>query len=83
MANAINLEEFLQGYKKSEVVLWDTKRVLREPTMKDTWMSVMEVLEKYCIEGERSEFEEILNNDLPVTEHKVLIEKILQELGLA
>ena len=83
MANVINLEEFLEGYKKSEVVLWDKKRVFREPKMKDVWLSAMWVLETYCIEWDFKEFEDILNNDLPVSEHKELIEKILHDLGLA
>lgn len=83
MATPINLEEFLEGYKKSEVVLWEKKWVFREPKMKDTWMSVMEILENYCIEWEWSEFKEIIDNDLPVSKQKDLIEKVLNELGLA
>lgn len=85
MANApINLEEFLEGYKKSEVVLWEKKWVFREPKMKDLWkLSLMQMLEEYCIEWERSDFKEIIDNDLPVAQHKNLIEKILNDLGLA
>lgn len=85
MANTpVNLEEFLQWYKKSEVILWEKKWVFREPKMKDIWkLSLMQMLEEYCIEWERSEFKEIIDNDLPVTQHKVLIEKILNDLGLA
>lgn len=80
---AINLQEFLDGYKKSEVVLWKKKRVFAEPKMKDLWtMSLMKLFETYCIEWERAEFENILNNELSVSKQKELIEKLLNELGL-
>ena len=46
----INLQEFLDGYKTSEVVLGDKKWIFREPKMKDINLSVMKILEKYCIE---------------------------------
>lgn len=79
----INLQEFLDGYKKSEIELWDKKRVFREPKMKDLWkMPLMEMLETYCIEWERSEFEYILNNELSVSKQKELMEKLLGDLGL-
>lgn len=85
MANTpINLEEFLEWYKKSEVEYWDKKWVFREPKMKDLWkLSLMQMLEEYCIEWDWSEFKELIDNDLPVTQHKILIEKILHDLGLA
>ena len=82
--NPINLEEFLEWYKKSEVEYWDKKWVFREPKMKDLWkLSLMQMLEEYCIEWDWSEFKELIDNDLPVTQHKILIEKILNDLGLA
>lgn len=80
---AINLQEFLDGYKKSEVQLWDKKRVFREPKMKDLWkLSLMEMLETYCIEWEWSDFENLLNNELSISKQKELMEKLLGELGL-
>ena len=79
----INLQEFLDGYKKSEIELWDKKRVFREPKMKDLWkLWLMEMLETYCIEWERSEFQDILNNELSVSKQKELMEKLLGDLGL-
>ena len=83
MTTPINLQEFLDGYKKAEIELWDKKRVFREPKMKDLWkLWLMEMLETYCIEWERSEFQEILNNELSVSKQKELMEKLLGELGL-
>jgi len=80
---AINLQEFIDGYKKSEVVLWDKKRVFAEPKMKDLWkLSLMEILETYCIEWDRAEFEDILNNELSVSKQKELMDRLLGELGL-
>ena len=80
---AINLQEFLDGYKKSEVVLWDKKRVFTEPKMKDLWkLSLLKMREAYCIEWDRAEFQEILENELPLSKQKELMEKILNELGL-
>lgn len=80
---AINLQEFLDGYKKCEIVLWKKKRVFAEPKMKDLWkLWLREMLEKYCIEWERAEFENILNNELSVSKQKELMEKLLNELGL-
>jgi len=78
----INLQEFLDGYKKSEIELWDKKRVFREPKMKDLGLSVLQMLEKNCIEGDCDEFKEILK-DLPMGKHKEVIETILKDLGLA
>lgn len=80
---AINLQEFIDGYKKCEINLWEKKRVFAEPKMKDLWkMSLMKLLETYCIEWERSEFEEVLNNELSISKQKELMEKLLNELGL-
>lgn len=78
----INLQEFLDGYKTSEVELWDKKRKFREPKMKDINLSIMEILEKYCIEWEWSELFELINNELPIGKQKELIQKILEDLGL-
>jgi len=83
MTTPINLQEFLDGYKKCEIELWDKKWVFREPKMKDLWkLWLMEMLETYCIEWERSEFQEILNNELSVSKQKELMEKLLGDLGL-
>lgn len=78
----INLQDFIDWYKTSEVCLWDKKRVFREPKMKDSKLSVMKLLELYCIEWERKEFLDILENDLPISKQKEIIKSILQELGL-
>jgi len=84
MANTpIDLQEFMDWYKKSEVVLWEKKWVFREPKMRDIWkLSLMEMLEMYCIEWDWSEFKELIDTELPVAKHKELIEKILNDLGL-
>lgn len=80
---AINLQEFIDGYKKCEITLWEKKRVFAEPKMKDLWkLNLMKMLETYCIEWERAEFEDILNNELSVSKQKELMEKLLNELGL-
>lgn len=80
---AINLQEFIDGYKKCEITLWEKKRVFAEPKMKDLWkLNLMQMLETYCIEWERAEFEDILNNELSVSKQKELMEKLLNELGL-
>lgn len=78
----LNLQEFLDGYKKSEIEYWDKKRVFREPKMKDTKLSVIDILEKYCIEWDWEEFKTILNEEIPASKQKELIEKILWDLGL-
>lgn len=47
---AVNLEEFLDGYKKCEIVYGDKKWVFREPKVIDLKLGALELLEKYCIE---------------------------------
>jgi hypothetical protein len=82
MTTPINLQEFLDGYKKAEIELWDKKRVFREPKMKDIWvMTISEILENYCIEWDWAEFNNLLN-ELSVSKQKELLSKILQDLGL-
>lgn len=80
---AINLQEFLDWYKKSEIVLWDKKWVFREPKLKDIKLPVEEILRKYCLEWDYDEFIEIVNTEVPGSKHRELIEKLLGELGLA
>jgi len=83
MATPINLQEFIDGYKKCEIELWDKKWVFAEPKMKDLGkLSLLQMLEKYCIEWDRAEFQEILENELSVSKQKELMEKLLGELGL-
>lgn len=82
MQMAINLQEFMDWYKKSEVILWDKKRVFREPKMCDTKLSVLEILEKYCIEWDWKEFQKIIEEEIPTSQQKEVISKILWELGL-
>lgn len=79
----INLQEFLDGYKTSEVVLGDKKWVFREPKMKDINLSVMKILETYCIEWKRKEFMEIISTEMPISKQKQVLENILKDLGLA
>lgn len=80
---AINLQEFLDWYKKCEITLWDKKRVFAEPKMKDLGkLSLIQMLETYCIEWDRAEFQEILDNELSISKQKELMEKLLNELGL-
>ena len=50
--------------------------------MKDTKLSVIDILEKYCIEWDWEEFKTILNEEIPASKQKELIEKILWDLGL-
>lgn len=80
---AINLQEFLDWYKQSEVVLWEKKRVFREPKIKDTKLTVLEILKKYCIEWDWEEFKDIINKELPLSKQNELINTILSDLGLA
>lgn len=79
---AINLQEFIEWYKKSEVELWDKKWVFREPIMKDLKMNIQDMLKKYCIEWDVNEFFEIVNNQLTRSQQTELIKGVLKELGL-
>lgn len=79
----IDLKEFLEWFKKSEIQLWEKKRVFREPKIKDIQKPIMQILEEYCIEWDRKEFKDIFENELPVTQQKILLDKILKEVGLA
>lgn len=78
----INLQEFLDWYKQSEVVLWDKKWVFREPLMKDMKMNIQEMLRKYCIEWNTEEFFDIVNNQLTRSQQSELIKWVLKDLGL-
>ena len=78
----INLQEFLDWYKKCEIELGEKKRVFREPKMKDINLSIMQILENYCLEWDWEEFKEIINKELPVSKQKEVMEKLLNDLGL-
>lgn len=78
----INLQEFIDWYKTSEVELWDKKRKFREPMMKDSKLPIMKMLEKYCMEWDWNELLQILENDIPISQQKELVKKILEDLGL-
>lgn len=80
---AINLQEFIEGYKTSEVILKDKRRTFREPRIIDLSKPVLELLQIGCIEGEWSDFLSILENELTASKQKEVIEQILQDLGLA
>ena len=80
---AINLKEFLEGFKTSEVQLWEKKWIFREPKIKDIQKPIMKILEEYCIEWDRKEFKDIFENELPVSKQKEFLEKVLKEVGLA
>lgn len=79
----IDLQEFLDWYKKSEVNLWDKTRIFREPKLKDRKLSVIDLLEKYCIEWDWDEFYKIITEELTLETQNKLISKVLDELGLA
>ena len=79
---AIDLKEFMEWYKKSEIEYEWKKRVFREPKIKYIQMPVMKSLEEYCIEWKYEEFKEIFEKELPVSQQKIFLEKILNELGL-
>ena len=78
----INLQEFLDWYKQSEVELWNKKWIFREPKMKDMKMNIQDMLKKYCIEWDADEFFDIVNNQLTKSQQKECIKWILEELGL-
>lgn len=78
----INLQEFLDWYKQSEVELWDKKWIFREPMMKDLKLNVQDMLKKNCIEWDIEEFFDIVNNQLTKSQQKEVIKGILNELGL-
>ena len=78
----INLQEFIDWYKKSEIEFWDKKWVFREPKMKDINLSVIKILETYCIEWSWEEFKNLIDNELPVSKQKEVVENILKDLGL-
>lgn len=82
MADIIDLQTFLDGYKKAEVILGDKKRVFREPKISDTWLKIIDLLKKYCIEWDRVEFEKILTTELPLSKQKELLDTVLTNLGL-
>ena len=81
---AINLQDFLNWYKQSEVVLWENKWIFREPKMKDMngKINVQEILKKNCIEWDVDRFFEIVNNELSKSQQTEVIKNILSELGL-
>lgn len=78
----INLQEFLDWYKQTEVELWEKKWIFREPIMKDLKMNVQDMLKKNCIEWNAEEFFDIVNNQLTKSQQKECIKGILSELGL-
>ena len=78
----INLQEFLDWYKTSEVELWEKKWVFREPKIKDIKMRVNDMLRKYCIEWEPDEFFDIVENQLTRSQQTELVKTILKDLGL-
>lgn len=80
---AINLKEFIEGYKTSEVVCGELRRKFREPKLKDLDRPIMEILELGCIEGDRSAFKTFLEEELPVSKQKEFLDQILKDLGLA
>ena len=82
MEMVINLQEFLDWYKQSEVELWDKKWIFREPMMKDLKLNVQDMLKKNCIEWDIEEFFDIVNNQLTKSQQKEVIKGILNELGL-
>jgi len=82
MEMVINLQEFLDWYKQSEVQLWDKKWIFREPMMKDLKLNVQDMLRKNCTEWDIEEFFDIVNNQLAKSQQKEIIKGILSELGL-
>ena len=81
MGATVDLKTFLDWYKQVEITLGDTKRVFREPAIKDLGLSIEEMLIKYCLEWKPEEFLVKLN-DLPKSKYKECLDNILQELGL-
>lgn len=79
----INLKEFIDGYKTSEVVCGELRRKFREPKLKDLDRPIMEILEFGCIEGDWSAFKTFLEEELPVSKQKEFLDQILKDLGLA
>ena len=79
---AINLQEFLDWYKKCEIELWDKKCVFREPKIKDIKKPILELLEIWCIEWDWNEFLKLYNTELPVSKRQELLDKLLWDLGL-
>lgn len=80
---AINLQEFLDWYKRCEIELWDKKWLFREPKIKDIKLPILTLLEMYCIEWSWKEFKEIFEKELPLSKQKELLDKLLGDLGLA
>ena len=78
----INLQEFLDGYKKCEISLNDKKWVFREPNVIDLWLGALEILEKYCLEWDFAEFKKYLLAEIPNSKQKELLNQIMTELGL-
>lgn len=79
----INLNEFIEWYKKCEIEMWDKKRVFREPKLKDIKLPIIKLLEMYCIEWDWKEFKKIIDEELPLSKQKEVFDKLLWELGLA
>ncbi len=79
---AVNLQEFLDGYKKCEIVYGDKKWVFREPKVIDLKLGALELLEKYCIEWDFAEFKKYLLIEIPNSQQKPLLDKIMTDLGL-
>ena len=70
----INLKEFIEGYKTSEVVCGELRRKFREPKLKDLDKPIMEILELGCIEGDRSAFKTFLE-DISCIKNPELLER--------
>lgn len=79
----INLQEFIDGYKTCEITLGDKRWVFREPKIKDTKLTFLQILEKYCMEGDWLEFKKVIDTELPVSKQKEVLELLIKELGLA
>lgn len=82
----INLKEFIDWYKTTEVVLWDKKRVFREPTIEDLLKienqeDVSKLIESLIIEWTLPDLDQELYK-LTKSQKEAFMTKLLSDLGL-
>lgn len=82
----INLKEFMEWYKTTEVVLWDKKRVFREPTIEDLLKiekqeDVWKLIEWLIMEWTLEELDKELYK-LTKSQKEAFMTQLLSDLGL-
>lgn len=83
---AIDLKDFMNWYKTTEVVLWDKKRVFREPTIEDLLKinnqeDIGKLIEWLITEWTLEDLDKELYK-LTKSQKELFMTKLLSDLGL-